>query len=141
MANESEKKEKVLHARIPESLDDELRQRAASLGMSVSNLVRNILDNTFDLVEDVIVDSSRVARSARGQRASARPPVDDELAPPELSEIIGWQPLVLNLNAVCFVCNAILPRGSEAAIAVTQASGPRPIICPDCLERSSHDDD
>ncbi|MEZ4267032.1 MAG: hypothetical protein R3F39_11695 [Myxococcota bacterium] len=139
MSNETEKKEKVLHARIPESLDDELRQRAASLGMSVSNLVRNILDNTFGLVEDVIVDSSRVARSARGEREAARARAA-EAAPSEPAPILGWQRLVLNMNAVCSTCNGLLPRGSEAAIAVTQGAGPRSIICIPCLEASCHDD-
>lgn len=139
MSNETEKKEKVLHARIPESLDDELRQRAASLGMSVSNLVRNILDNTFGLVEDVIVDSSRVARSARGEREAARARAT-EAASREPAPILGWQRLILNLNAVCSTCNGLLPRGAEAAIAVTQGAGPRPIICIPCLEASCHDD-
>lgn len=139
MSNETERKEKVLHARIPESLDDELRQRAASLGMSVSNLVRNILDNTFGLVEDVIVDSSRVARSARGEREAARARAAEPAAA-EPAPILGWQRLVLNINAVCSTCNGLLPRGTEAAIAVTQGAGPRSIICIPCLEASCHDD-
>jgi plasmid stability protein len=139
MSQEPEKKEKVLHARIPESLDDELRQRAASLGMSVSNLVRNILDNTFGLVEDVIVDSSRVARSARGERDAARARAAAATAA-EPGPILGWQRLVLNLNAVCSTCNGLLPRGSDAALAVTDGPGPRSIICIPCLEATRHDD-
>ena len=65
--DERELKEKVLHARISETLDQELRTKAASLGLSVSNLVRNILLNTFGLVEDVLSDSASIARSARGE--------------------------------------------------------------------------
>ena len=49
-AGEQEKKEKVIHTRISESLDEEVRKHAAGLGVSVSNLVRNILLDTFGLV-------------------------------------------------------------------------------------------
>ena len=43
MNQPDEKKERVLHARISDSLDQELKERASSLGVSVSNLVRNVL--------------------------------------------------------------------------------------------------
>src|SRR6185436_2876845 len=36
---EPELKERVLHTRVPERLEAELRERAAALGISVSNLV------------------------------------------------------------------------------------------------------
>ena len=62
--NEKERKERVIHTRVPESLDEEIRKRASTLGMSVSNLVRNALKNAFGLVEDAINDSANVARTA-----------------------------------------------------------------------------
>ena len=129
--DDRERQERVIHTRVSERLEQELKDRAASLGVSVSNLVRNVLDNAFDLVEDVLADSARVAGSAtsgwravknRGGRASADPVV------------VGWQELVLNLNAVCTRCNEIIPRGTNAAIAIVSGSGDRPIICLDCLE-------
>ena len=46
-------KDRVLQARIPEHLDEELRDRAEQLGLSVSTVVRNVLLNTFELVEVV----------------------------------------------------------------------------------------
>ena len=65
-------KDRVLQARIPEQLDDQLRNRADSLGLSVSTIVRNVLLNTFDLVEDVVTDSARISsrgKSSMGHRA------------------------------------------------------------------------
>ncbi|MCA9666718.1 MAG: hypothetical protein KC503_14060, partial [Myxococcales bacterium] len=62
--NESEnekKKQRVIHARVSDTVDEELRRRANHLGMSVSNLVRNILHHTFGLVEDLVVDVAAVA--------------------------------------------------------------------------------
>jgi hypothetical protein len=48
---------------------------------------------------------------------------------------MGWQELVLELNAVCERCNAILARGMRGAVAVYDRPGPRKFICPTCLTR------
>src|SRR5438552_6233511 len=81
-----EKKERVIHTRVPESLEAELRKRSQDLGISVSNLVRNVLGHAFGLVGDVVADSHAIARAARGQRRT---------------EVIAWQTIVLAKNAVC----------------------------------------
>ncbi|GMV38479.1 MAG: hypothetical protein AMXMBFR64_01950 [Myxococcales bacterium] len=132
MAEENDRKERVLHTRVPEHLDEEIRRRANRLGVSVSNLVRNALAHTFGLVEDVIADSASVARSARGEGPPPR-------VAPKPAAILGWQALVLNLNAICAHCNVILPRGTEAALVVTDPPGSREFICTHCLKELRHD--
>src|SRR6266446_6806952 len=112
-SDDKEKKERVIHTRISESLDEEIRERANRLGLSVSNLVRNVLLNTFGLVEDMVADSANIARSAKregtdGARQRPAPgrrreSADDEAAP----DVLGWQEVLLNLNAVCSACSAI----------------------------------
>ena len=64
--NRRSTKDRVLQARIPEHLDDELRNRAGQLGLSVSTIVRNILLHTFDLVEGVVTDSTQIAKALTG---------------------------------------------------------------------------
>lgn len=126
---EVEKKERVIHTRVPESLEAQLRQRAQDLGISVSNLVRNVLGHTFGLVGDVVADSHAIARAARGDQKRAAAPA----APPpavSIDDVLGWQPIVLGKNAVCARCNALLPRGREAAVGV----GTQLVVCPPCLE-------
>lgn len=161
-----EKKERVIHTRVPESLEAELRQKAQDLGISVSNLVRNVLGHAFGLVGDVVADSHAIARAARGARpdrpARGQPAArgedrddapddhhDDPDArgatthaaargrgsPPAIDDVLGWQPFVLGKNAVCARCNAILPRGSDAATGVMEASDSRLVICLACLEQ------
>ncbi len=118
----------MLHTRVPERLEAELRERAADLGISVSNLVRNVLGHAFGLVGDVVADSHAVARAARGARGDGRAAA----APPTIgiADVLGWQPIVLGKNAVCARCNELLPRGKDAALGV----GTQLVVCPACLE-------
>lgn len=136
MEQDPEKKERVIHTRVPPSLDSELKERAEHLGTSVSNLVRNILHHAFGLAGDVIRDGQAVARSARGEAvgdepASSGPPPESALRP---AKLLGWQRFTLGINALCERCNAILPKGSEAHIGVLESPGPRPIQCNSCVE-------
>jgi hypothetical protein len=122
------KKEKVIHTRVSEDLERDLKNRASQLGISVSNLVRNVLTNTVDLVETIVLDSARVAGSAK-EFAQAKPK-DENIA----AEIVGWQELVLNVNAVCLRCNEILPHGTRAAVAIRDVIDSSTVRCLTCLE-------
>ena len=127
-------KDRVLQARIPEQLDEELRDRAEQLGLSVSTIVRNVLLHTFDLVEGVVTDGSQIARALTGWGAAFSDPENE-------TAVIGWQEAVLNRNGVCEQCNVILAVGERAAIGVP--TGPRAsLLCMDCLATlpSSTDD-
>ena len=120
-------KDRVLQARIPEQLDEELRDQAAQLGLSVSTVVRNVLLNTFELVEGVVSDSAQIARVLQGRDASA-----DSASPDTDAAVVGWQEAILNLNGVCEECNAILMKGESAAIGVPVQARPV-LLCLACL--------
>jgi len=140
--SDDDKKERVLHTRVPPRLEAELKERAADLGVSVSNLVRNVLTHAFGLVGDVVADSAQVVRSASGAGGTPRPvgapaPAPASTPRPASDDVIGWQPIVLAKNAVCAACNDILPRGSDGALGITDG-GARPIVCARCLEEIRH---
>src|SRR5262245_18436010 len=122
---EPELKERVIHTRVPESLEDELRRRGQDLGMPVSNLVGNVLGHAFGLVGDVVADSYAIARSAKGERMVAR------------DEVVAWQAIVLAKNAVCAHCNAVLSKGAPAGRGVTEDGAPGQIVCTACMEGDS----
>lgn len=133
-----ERKERILHTRVPDSLDRHIKRRARSLGMSVSTVVRHVLLNTFGLVEDIVTDSTNMALSLAGQdaepqRAPASRPSPEERTTSADDDVLGWQEVVLNRNAVCDRCNAVLRKGGRAAVAIRDGSGPRPILCGRCL--------
>jgi hypothetical protein len=130
---ERELKERVIHTRVPESLEHELRKRAEDLGISVSNLVRNVLGHAFGLVGDVVADSHAIARAARGERgragaemgASSRAPIDG---------VIAWQPIVLAKATICARCAEPMAKGRAAAIGITDDGRPGPFVCQPCME-------
>ena len=131
-------KDRVLQARIPEQLDEELRNRAEQLGLSVSTIVRNALLHTFELVEGVVADSAQIGRAIQGRATQLRP----ELPPPDTapyadaSGILGWQEAILNLNGICDECNAVLHKGERAALGIP--TQPRPVLlCIKCLKSLS----
>jgi len=127
---DAERKERVIHTRVPESLESQLRQRAEDLGISVSNLVRNVLGHAFGLVGGVVADTHAVARAARGE-----PRAQSTTAASSIDDVLGWQPIVLGKNAVCARCNALLPRGSDAATGVVESGDARFVICQPCVQQ------
>src|SRR5262245_42160544 len=88
------------------------------MGVSVSNLVRNVLAHALGMVNDIVHDSEQLVRSARDSIEAGVRVVRGQPAPGAEPTLVGWQPVVLELNAVCHECNEILPRGSDASVAV-----------------------
>jgi hypothetical protein len=77
--------------------------------MSVSTVVRNVLLTTFGLVEDIVNDGADIALAVTGQETRAAPTPWARAT--TSNEVVAWQDAVLNVNAVCDRCNAILPKG------------------------------
>jgi hypothetical protein len=91
--------------------------------------------HTFDLVEGVVTDSAQLARLSysRGQVTFSQKEQEEESAfAPQPTTVIGWQRAVLNLNAVCDQCNAVLHKGDDAAIGIPLPAQPV-FLCLDCL--------
>ncbi|HVH19197.1 MAG TPA: hypothetical protein VNF72_12920 [Myxococcota bacterium] len=154
--HERGRKERVLHTRISESLAEDLRRVADDLRVPVSNLVRNVLEEAFSVVETVtgnvgelieeVMDEaeavrdriqSRQRRRSRGPRRAAAPeePADQAAAastPPRDDEVIGWQPLVLARPQRCESCGTLMGRGDSAYASVTPKGVGASWRCEDC---------
>ncbi|MFT7582130.1 MAG: hypothetical protein ACI9MR_003812 [Myxococcota bacterium] len=149
MSDEKPKKERVLHTRVPESLDSELRRRAERLGVSVSNLVRNVLNHAFGLVEDVITDSANVRRSVVGETPTRdaaghlietpAPTPPESLDDSTLDTILAWQRAVVQRQTPCARCGREISQGETAALAVRPTPGPPIFGCAVFLERADAD--
>ena len=146
-----ERKERVLHTRISDDLAEDIRRVADDLRVPVSNLVRNVLeeafsvvetvtDNVGDLIEDVVEEAERARARMRRRRTRPErrePPQTQEAAEParaEFGEVLGWQPLILNRHQACADCGEPLERGERAYLGIS-ATGPSPhFLCPDCAD-------
>ncbi|MEE2960501.1 MAG: hypothetical protein VYA34_07130 [Myxococcota bacterium] len=136
------KKEKVLHTRVSAALERDLKDRASELGISVSNLVRNVLGNTVDLVENIVADSARVAGSARDLTHGHSRPLSCQPTRSASEAILGWQEVTLNLNAICTCCNEILPRGEKGALGISSGGiSQGSVLCLKCLASLPSPDD
>jgi hypothetical protein len=149
------RKERVLHTRISEQLAGDIRRMAEDLRVPVSNLVRNVLeeafdvvesvsDNVGDLVEEVLEEAERARDRIRARRrpqyarraraAPGAPEAGEASAHRSYPEVIGWQPLIFNQARRCSDCDAAIDVG-ERAFAGLAAGGLSPhALCGECME-------
>jgi hypothetical protein len=147
----SERKDRLIQTRVPEQLETTLKREARRRRTSVSQMIRNVLEDTFDLVDDVVAnvdqivadsvelahqvgrDARRIGESARRGAVHCREPLAD--AETRLSPVEAWNEVVLNQPVPCAKCGAELPRGSSAYMGLGAAPGaPRVWLC----ERAVH---
>ena len=156
------RKERVLHTRISDHLDESLRSAADEMRVPVSNLVRNVLEDVFtvvetvtenvgELVSDIMEEADEVRdrltrrrdRSPRERDVTPDPArsaaereveelLDEDRERPEFKQVVGWQPLVLNAEQRCEDCGRDLRRGDRAFLGVAP-DGEAPWLCPECL--------
>jgi hypothetical protein len=130
-----QKKERVLHTRVPAVLEAELKRFAENLRVPVSNLVRTLLEDAVGIADratgrlrSLSVEAVRAAeaheRRARESGRRAEQAGDGEL--------LGFQPLRLARASRCARCRATLAAGGDAFLALTDRPGPRRFYCARC---------
>ncbi len=115
------RKEEYLGARVPKVLRDRVVERAKALGIPVSILIRNTLEDAFKegvVGEDVLNPSVGLS--------------DKKAISENFSSVIGWELIQLNKVVECSGCGLELQRGAEASIGL----GARQpvVICCACKE-------
>lgn len=132
----SDKKERVLHTRIPAVLEAELKATARALRVPVSNLVRTILedaiaiaDRASERVEDRL---SRAAEAVRDERGKLRQKVAKKGS---LDGVVAYQPVVIAADGDCAKCGRTLREGDDASLAITTNPGPPRFVCRHCMPR------
>lgn len=147
-APEEERKDRVIQTRVPKDLESTLKEAAEQKRMTVSHLIRNVLEDTFHLVDGIVADSSalvenvtrdakRLAATARGE-LPARPitPAKEggELAARLLDSVDAWQDVIVNRPGQCIECGKALARGERAFRGLTTAADtPVVWLCADCI--------
>jgi hypothetical protein len=138
------RKDRLIQARVARDLETALKREARRRRLSVSHLIRDILEDTFHLVDGVVAnvdqlvsDSVELARSVRRVARPRRGPrrAGEGAAPDDLSHVYAWNEVVLHLPAVCSRCARELRRGTRGFAGLSDAPGrPRAWMCRSCVE-------
>jgi hypothetical protein len=129
---EGERKDRLIQTRVDEGLDETLRDAAKQQRVTVSQLIRNVLEDTFHLVDNVVQDAANlgaaVKRDAQRIAASARGEARDPIA-----QIEAWQEVVLGRDQSCARCGSGLERGKKGLMGIgDDPAAPKLWLCPDC---------
>lgn len=134
--DKADRKERVLHTRVPAVLEAELKAAARALRVPVSNLVRTILEDAVAIADRA---SSQVeqrleaaARSVEHERARLRARLEKN---DPLTHVVAFQPVVIAAHARCAKCEAPLEPGDEASLAIRDQPGPTAFLCGPCLPK------
>lgn len=130
--NDRERKDRLIQTRVPESLESALKDEATRRRLPVSQLVRNILEDTLVIVGDVVdgvdaivQDSIALGRNvarARGHAAApptpAAPPQPTPADAPGLDDVFAWNEVVPNRAAACSCCGVEIAAGTAAYVGM-----------------------
>lgn len=121
MAQAKKRKEDFLGARVPKGLRDKVIQSAEEQGISVSILIRRILEKAFEGE----TAPSVVATQASQQQA----PVDIAQRFPS---VLGWDSITLNQGVSCSACRCALSTGSHVTLGLSATGGSPIVLCDHC---------
>ena len=132
---EAERKAKLIQTRVDGELEEALRDAAKQRRVSVSQLIRNVLEDTFRLVDNVVADSAQLAanvrRDAKRVAAAARGKARDPIETVE-----AWQEVLVGKPLSCERCVTLLDRGDKALVGTSDDPGaPKVWLCPKCYAR------
>jgi hypothetical protein len=115
------RKQQYLGARVPKELRDKVIAKAESLGIPVSILIRNVLEEAF---------SGVVTNEGGGGRAHGMPesPVGDGRFP----GVIGWEDITLNRKMQCSACRRGIDAGAVVMLGLGAPGEDHVILCEKC---------
>lgn len=140
-------KDRLIQTRVARDLEARLKQEARRRSLTVSHLIRSVLEDAFQLVDGVVAevdeivgDSVDLARSVRRNAQRLVSPDRSSGSPPsssgsDLSHVYAWNELVLQRSVVCSGCGAEVPRGARGFVGLSdQPRAPRVWHCQSCVE-------
>jgi len=125
-----ERKDKLIQTRVDEELDETLRQAARRERVTVSQLIRNVLEDTFDLVDNVVNEATHLGRTVKRDAQRIAASASGARRPAKAAEVDAWQDVVMAREAGCVVCGASLTVGTKAQVGLMHdPAAPRLFRC------------
>lgn len=133
----ADKKERVIHTRVPAVLERELKRFADNLRVPVSNLVRTILEDALSVADAATENVEERLKRAAKQLESEREKIRKRMVRDPLDGIVAFQEVTLAVPAACAKCERQLERGTHAHLGIgdAQHSGRRAFVCEECLPK------
>lgn len=129
------KKERVLHTRVPAVLERELKRFADNLRVPVSNLVRTILEDALSVADAATENVEERLRRAAEHLEKEREKLRKRMEHDPLSKIVAFQLVTLAVPAACVKCARTIPSGSRANLGIGDGSDERVFVCESCGPR------
>jgi hypothetical protein len=132
-----DRKERVLHTRVPAVLERELKRFADNLRIPVSNLVRTILEDAVNVADaasgSVEARLKRAAETIEHEREKLRKRVQVD----PLEGVFAFQEVKLASTASCAKCKKEMKRGDRAHMGLSdhpaRSAEERVFVCDTCL--------
>lgn len=116
------RKEEYLGARVPRELREKVIARANSLGIPVSILIRNILEEAFSGRSAGMMDDDHPSPVSDSGTARAE----------RFPGVIGWERITLNRAMDCTGCGRPLSAGSSVTLGLPAPGEDHVILCNRC---------
>ncbi len=110
---------KVVHTRVSGELYDELTKKAKKRRVTISNLIRNIVEDSLDLSGEVFGLVDEKIRSKLNREEA----------------ILGYQQITLSKDTICDFCANDIAKGSETNIAFLENSAKKLTVCNECKKK------
>lgn len=137
MAMAMKRKEEYLGARVPKALKERVINKADEMGIPVSTLMRQLLEQSFPEDGSLSGYSEQGVSGAVGSSFSTEQKVVSQPAAKVdvvdvYAGIIAWKSIEVNQDRSCERCKEPLPRGSGASLGFTSSDGGYVIVCSSC---------
>lgn len=117
--------DKVLNARVSKKLYEKIASKAKKNRMTVSNLIRNLVEDALELHEDFHEAVDRKIRKY--------------LSKTDKQNILGYQEVVLAKDTECDNCGDSLKASEKAYFAFFENRDIKAILCAKCKNETSHE--
>jgi len=132
------RKDRLIQTRVPRDLEGAIKEAAQRRRLTVSHLIRNVLEDAFDLVHTVVDEVDQLVSDSadlvEGVRSVGRRVARDRGTPGDpLAHVCAWNPVVLNRDVSCSACGADIRRGEAGFAGISDEPGrPRAWLCEGC---------
>ena len=116
---DDDKKERVLHTRVPAVLEQELKRFADNLRVPVSNLVRTILEDALEVADHATENVEGRLKKAAGALEKERQKLRKKVLFDPLKDVFAFQSVTLAQGASCAKCRRDMQAGTHAHMGLT----------------------